>query len=92
MLLYVTAATTDLVTGQTIEFIDTHDPDWERTMTIVTKIDRRDENFINNFKLIDKGLGAYCVRNRTQGELNRAIPFSEALQLERAILSEDDFS
>lgn len=65
IILYVTSAKTDLVTGQAIEFIDRYDPNWDRTMTIVTKIDGRDENFLNNLNLVDRGLGAVCVRNRT---------------------------
>ena len=42
IILYVTAASTDLVTGQSMELIEKYDKEWERTMTIITKIDCRD--------------------------------------------------
>ena len=45
VILYVTSAKTDLVTGQSMELIDKNDKEWQRTMTIVTKIDGRDESF-----------------------------------------------
>ena len=41
---------TDLVTGQSIEFIDKYDSEWQRTMTIITKIDARDQNFLTHFR------------------------------------------
>ena len=82
---------TDLVTGQSIEFIDKYDPEWQRTMTIVTKIDGRDANFLNNFKLVDKGLGAICVRNRSQAEITEGLSYTDVLNKERMVLAEDDF-
>lgn len=91
IILYVTSAKTDLVTGQAIEFIDKYDPEWQRTMTIVTKIDGRDENFLNNFNIVDRGLGALCVRNRTQRELDDGTSYDEVLQKERVLLQEADF-
>ena len=63
--MYVTSAKTDLVVGESIELVSKYDSEWQRTMTIVTKIDGREENFVNNFHKVDNGLGAYCVRNRT---------------------------
>ena len=82
---------TDLVTGQSIEFIDKYDAEWQRTMTIVTKIDGRDANFSNNFHLVDKGLGAICVRNKTQSEINQNASHNDILVKEELLLSEDDF-
>ena len=88
----MTSAKTDLVTGQAIELIDKYDADWRRTMTIITKIDGRDSKFINNFKIVDKGLGAICVRNRTQDEVEQGISYAEVLQKERILLSDPDFN
>ena len=61
-------------------------------MTIITKIDGRDSNFLNNFSLVDKGLGAICVRNRTQDEINAGASYNDVLQRERTVLSEEDFA
>ena len=52
-------------------------------MTIVTKIDRRDENFLSNFRMVDRGLGAICVRNRTQAENEAGSTFDDVLAKER---------
>ena len=83
---------TDLVTGQSIEFIDKYDKEWQRTMTIVTKIDGRDANFLNNFRLVDRGLGAICVRNKTQSEIVAGLSYSDVLVKEKMLLSEEDFT
>lgn len=61
-------------------------------MTIITKIDGRDANFLNNFKLVDRGLGAICVRNRTQAEITAGLSFNDVLDRERNVLSEEDFA
>ena len=66
-----------------MSFIDQHDSEWQRTMTIVTKIDRRDENFLSNFRMVDRGLGAICVRNRTQAENEAGSTFDDVLAKER---------
>ena len=52
-------------------------------MTIVTKIDKRDDNFLNNFRLVDRGLGAICVRNRTLKENEAGSSFEDVLDIER---------
>ena len=91
IILYVTSATTDLVTGQSIELIDTHDKDWQRTMTIVTKVDARDSSFYQKFKVVDRGLGGFCVRNRTTDEIHQGVSHAEILQKERVLLSDPDF-
>ena len=61
-------------------------------MTIITKIDGRDPNFLNNFKLVDKGLGAICVRNRTTAEIQSGLTFDDIIQKERVLLSDQDFA
>ena len=70
IILYVTSASTDLVTSQAIESVDRHDSEWERTMTIATKVDCRDSSFTEKFKKVDRGLGAFCIRNRTKSEVD----------------------
>jgi len=92
IILYVTSATTDLVTGQSIELIDTHDKEWQRTMTIVTKVDARDSTFYQKFKVVDRGLGGFCVRNRTTDEIHQGVSHAEVLQKERVLLSDPDFA
>ena len=84
--MYVTSAKTDLVVGESIELVGKYDTEWQRTMTIVTKIDGREENFVNNFRKVDHGLGAYCVRNRTQTELDNGTTYDEVLQMEKILL------
>lgn len=92
IVLYVTSATTDLTTGQSMEIIDDIDSEWQRTLTIITKIDGRDGSFTNKFRTVDKGLGAICVRNRSQAELNEGISFNEVLNREQVILADPDFA
>ena len=92
IVLYVTSATTDLVTGQSIEFIDQYDSEWQRTMAIITKIDARDQNFLTHFRQVDKGLGAICVRNKTKAENDAGISFNDLLGRESVILAEEDFT
>jgi len=91
IILYVTSAMTDLVTGQSIELIDKHDSEWERTMTIVTKVDARDSSFYNKFQVVNRGLGGFCVRNRTQDEIHQGVSYAEVLEKESALLSDPDF-
>ena len=87
----MTSATTDLVTGESMMLVDNCPNGWQRTMTIITKIDGRDENFLANFKLVDKGLGAFCVRNRTQKEISDGLSFAGVLAEEQKVLTLDDF-
>ena len=42
IILYVAAAVSDLTTGESLEIARKHDPDIKRTLTIVTKVDRRE--------------------------------------------------
>ena len=42
IILYVTAAVSDLNTGESLEIARKHDPEIKRTLTIVTKIDKRE--------------------------------------------------
>ena len=92
IILYVTSAMTDLVTGQSIELIDEFDREWERTMTIVTKVDARDSKFYQKFQVIDRGLGGFCVRNRTTDEIDQGVTYAEVLERERVLLCDADFS
>ena len=63
IILYVTAASTDLTTGQSLEIARSHDPEIQRTLTIVTKVDRREASiFRKNLSEVNTGLGAILVR------------------------------
>jgi len=91
IVLYVTAATTDLTQSQAMEVVGEHDPEWQRTMTVATKVDLRDASFVRKFKLVDRGLGAFCVRNKTQAEVESGETFAQALNKERVALADPDF-
>ena len=91
IILYVAAAVSDLTTGQSLEIARNHDPEIKRTLTIVTKIDRREQStFQKQLAEVNVGLGAFLVRNRTQDEVEKNLPFNELLERERLALSERD--
>ena len=91
IILYVAAAVSDLTTGQSLEIARNHDPEIKRTLTIVTKIDRREQStFQKQLAEVNVGLGAVLVRNRTQDEVEKNLPFNELLERERLALSERD--
>lgn len=60
-------------------------------MTIVTKVDARDSSFYTKFQVVDRGLGGFCVRNRTTEEINRGVSYAEVIEKERVLLSDPDF-
>ena len=63
----------------------------ERTLTIVTKIDKREPlTFKDQLKQVNIGLGAILVRNRTQEEVENNLPFDELLRREKEVLSDKD--
>ena len=91
IILYVAAAVSDLTTGQSLEIARNHDPEIKRTLTIVTKIDRREQStFQKQLAEVNVGLGAVLVRHRTQDEVEKNLPFNELLERERLALSERD--
>ena len=91
IILYVAAAVSDLTTGQSLEIARNNDPEIKRTLTIVTKIDRREPStFQKQLAEVNIGLGAILVRNRTQDEVEKNLPFSELLEREKLALSERD--
>ena len=92
IILYVTPAVVDSTTGHAMSLIDKEDEGWQRTMGIITKIDSRSENFQHNFKMVNKGLGAFCVRNRTHKEVLAEMGYDEALEMERRVLVDEDFT
>ena len=75
IVLYVSPAVVDSTTGQSMTLIDREDPGWTRTMGIITKIDFRSENFTYNYEKVNKGLGAFCVRNHTFKEVESNLSF-----------------
>ena len=93
IILYVAAAVSDLNTGQSLEIARKHDPEIKRTLTIVTKIDRREPStFAKQLTEVNVGLGAILVRNRTQDEVEKNLPFDQLLEREKLALSERDLS
>ena len=91
IILYVAAAVSDLTTGQSLEIARNNDPEIKRTLTIVTKIDRREPStFQKQLAEVNIGLGAILVRNRTQDEVEKNLPFNELLEREKLALSERD--
>ena len=93
IILYVAAAVSDLNTGQSLEIARNNDPEIKRTLTIVTKIDRREPStFLKQLEEVNVGLGAICVRNRTQEEVEKNLPFVELLEREKLALSERDLT
>ena len=60
-------------------------------MTIVTKVDARDSSFYTKFQVVDRGLGGFCVRNRTTEEINQGVSYAEVIEKERVLLSDPDF-
>ena len=93
IILYVAAAVSDLNTGQSLEIARKHDPEIKRTLTIVTKIDRREPStFAKQLVEVNVGLGAILVRNRTQDEVEKNLPFDQLLEREKLALSERDLS
>jgi dynamin 1-like protein len=70
IILYVTAASNDLNTGEAYSVARRADPESKRTLTIATKIDTREKSaFAEQFKLMSNGLGVVCVRCRTKNEV-----------------------
>ena len=93
IILYVAAAVSDLTTGESLALARSVDPEIKRTLTIVTKIDRRDPLvFRKQLEDVSDGLGAVCVRNRTQEEVEKKIPFEDVLEKESEILAEKDLA
>ena len=90
-MLYVTPATNDLNTGEALALAREVDPEGKRTLTIATKIDRREKHsFAKQFKDQNSGLGLVCVRNRTQEEVESGLSFDDLLRKEEIALSESD--
>ena len=76
-----------------MEIARKHDPEIKRTLTIVTKIDRREPStFAKQLTEVNVGLGAILVRNRTQDEVEKNLPFDQLLEREKLALSERDLS
>ena len=74
-----------------MEIARSHDPEIQRTLTIVTKVDRREASiFKKNLSEVNTGLGAILVRNRTQEEVDNNLSFSELLKREKDVLGESD--
>ena len=87
VILYTMPCTNDLDTGEAFAIARQVDPLGKRTLTVVTKIDKRDEHFNEKLKTMSDGLGVVCVRNRTNQELNDGVDFEAVRQIEKAIFN-----
>lgn len=65
IILQILPSTQDLTTSEAIELSRQFDESRERTLVVVTKIDRAEKNFFKELDEIPPGLGYVCVRNRT---------------------------
>jgi len=98
IILLVISGTTDFTSSEAISIIKENCKDFlERTYLILTKADvsaQIDKRFQN--KVLNNSLGLkfqpFIVRHRNQEELNRKMPFDEAIKKETSILSQQEFS
>ena len=89
--LLVSAAEGDFAAVNSQKFVR-HEDAWDRTLTIITKVDRRDENYLKfNYEKMNLGLGTYFVRNRTLAEVEANMSYEETLSKEREVLAHSDF-
>jgi predicted GTPase len=65
IILLVMPSTSDLTTSESLELAAKEDPSRERSLFVVTKIDRAEKGFETQFEDLQSGLGIVCVRNRT---------------------------
>jgi len=87
--LIVVSSTQDLNTTQAIEFARDEDPNNERSLMVVTKIDRMEKGFTCQFAN-QYGLGIVAVRNRTQEEVDEEISFEEVREKERQAIQSSE--
>lgn len=93
IILYITPCTGDLNTGEALSLARKVDPQKSRTLVIATKIDRREEGFMTNFKdMSSNGLGIICVKNRSQEEVEAGTSFEEVKVRERAEFMNPDLA
>lgn len=85
VILYTMPCTNDLDTGEALALARDVDPQASRTLTIVTKIDMREQHFVEQIKEMSEGLGVVCVRNRNAQELADGIDFKQIRETEMQI-------
>jgi GTPase Era involved in 16S rRNA processing len=82
IILLVMPSTSDLTTSESLELANKEDPTRERSLIVVTKIDRAEKGFESQFEDMQGGLGIVCARNRTQDEVEAGASFDEVRVLE----------
>lgn len=82
IVLIIMPSTQDLTTSEAIELAGKEDPMMERSLVVVTKIDRAEKGFVNELDSLRGGLGVVCVRNRTQEEVDKKVSFEEVRERE----------
>ena len=87
MILALTAANTDLANSDALKMARSVDPDGERTIGVVTKIDLMDQGTdaldLLQGKIYPLKLGYYGVKCRSQKQIDENISIREALENER---------
>jgi GTPase Era involved in 16S rRNA processing len=75
IILYTTSVTNDWDISEALAIARDHDPDQQRTLTVLTKIDRREgTNFLATYQKMTHGnLGTVVVRNRNPEELKQKV-------------------
>jgi dynamin 1-like protein len=93
IILAVSAANTDLATSEALKFAREVDPDGERTLAVLTKLDLMDAgtNAVDVLKgrVIPVKLGIIGVVNRSQKAINENKIIDEQLKLEEEFLKEN---
>lgn len=82
IILLVMPSTSDLTTNESLELAAKEDPTRERSLIVVTKIDRAEKGFENQYDDMKGGLGIVCVRNRNQDEVENGLSFDESRAIE----------
>ena len=86
LILALSAANTDLANSDALHLARSVDPNGDRTIGVVTKIDLMDEGTdaieLLSGKIYPLKLGYFGVKCRSQAAINNGMPISEALKSE----------
>ena len=87
IILYVITADIDFDNSQALDLIGKVDPERQRTLFVMSKIDKCELHISEKIEKIEKmfKLGVHCVRNRTQEELEGGVPFEQVRETEMAL-------
>lgn len=90
IILAVTAANTDIATSEGLKFAKEVDPEGERTLAVLTKLDLMDRgtdaNDMLEGRVIPVKLGIIGVVNRSQQDINDKVGIAESLKSEAIYL------